>query len=227
MVFSFAKPTCVMTFTLGILIGLGGRANAASIVQSVDYDLLAHGSQYGFYNQFDPRLGTLSDVIIQCQGTTSLPDYFVFTNNSNVAQTYTGTVSYTENTDGGSTVISNTFKDTLGPGQYEYEGASGGYDLSTSYGNNSFWVGTGLLDTFGHVSGLPYPAAVSSNPNVTASMSSFFVYSDRGTETVTYLYVPAGVPEPPAYMLLGTACLGLLAVRYTVGTRTWGQAGRS
>ncbi len=125
MMFSCKRTSCCVTLTLGILIGLGGRANAASIVQSVDY----HGAEYGTmlpaYNQFDPSLGTLMDVIIQCQGSSSYSQYFEFTNNSNVAQTFTGTVSYTEITDGGSTVFSNTFKDTLGPGQFEYAGAQG------------------------------------------------------------------------------------------------------
>ena len=64
-------------------------------------------------------------------------------------------------------------------------------------------------------------AGQSDNPNI--SISTLYSYSVvTGVETVTYVYQPVGaVPEPPAYMMLGTACLVLLAVRFSLGTRIW------
>jgi hypothetical protein len=61
----------------------------------------------------------------------------------------------------------------------------------------------------------------STNPNVywdTQDPEGMVFPNDRGTETVTYVYQPAGyVPEPQAYVMLGTACLALLAVRHYLG----------
>jgi hypothetical protein len=222
MVRSFEKASCCVTLTLGILIGLGGRANAASIVQTVDYDFAPHGTTFGYYNQFNPSMGTLLDVMIQCQGNAYLYDV-MFTNFTPVDQTFTGSVSFRLNTDGGSTIGSNSFTLTLGPGQFVFEGASTAYDLSTSYENSSFWVGTGRLGPlqFAAQYGLLVPEGQSDNPNI--SVSESYSYSViTGVETVTYVYQPVGaVPEPPAYMMLGTACLVLLAVRYFLGTRIW------
>ena len=225
MAFSFEKASCCVTLTLGILIGLGGRANAASIVQTVDYNFMPHDTTFGYYNQFNPSMGTLLDVMIQCQGNASVYDV-MFSNLTTVDQTFTGSVIFTLNTDGGSTIGSNSFTLTLPPGPFVFEGASTAYDLSTSYGNTSFWVGTGRLGPFQFAT--QYGAAIidaagqSNNPNISISTfpSSYSVVT--GVETVTYVYQPvAAVPEPPAYMMLGTACLGLLAVRYFLGTRIW------
>jgi hypothetical protein len=227
MVFSFEKASCCVTLTLGILIGLGGRANAASIVQTVDYGFAPHGTNFGYYNQFNPSMGTLLDVTIQTQGNASVYDV-MFNNLTTVDQTFTGSVSFKLGTDGGPTSGSNSFTTlTLASGQFVFEGASTAYDLSTSYGNTSFWVGTGQLGPFQFVADYPVPhpffsvEGQSDNPNISISTSqSYFVFT--GVETVTYVYQPvAAVPEPPAYMMLGTACLGLLAVRYFLGTRIW------
>ena len=142
MVFSFAKPTCVVALTLGILIGLGSRATAATIVQSATYNFAILDTNWQFYNQFDPSLGTLSDVLIQCQGGT-FQGYFEFYNPTMVNQTFNGSVSYSSPTDAGTVNVSNTFTLTLGPGQSVAEGAGTTYDLSASYGSSmtSFWVG--------------------------------------------------------------------------------------
>jgi len=209
MVFSFEKASCCVTLTLGILIGLGGRANAASIVQTVDYNFVPHGTTFGYYNQFNPSMGTLLDVMIQCQRNAYLYDV-MFTNVTTVDQTFTGSVSFGLNTDGGSTSGSNSFTFTLPPPPFVFEGASTAYDLSTSYGNTSFWVGTGQLGPFQFAAqylgaaGVISLAGQSDNPNI--SISTLYSYSVvTGVETVTYVYQPVGaVPEPPAYMMLGT-----------------------
>jgi hypothetical protein len=225
MVFSFEKASCCVTLMLGILIGLGGRANAASIVQTADYNFVPHGTTLGFYNQFNPSMGTLLDVMIQCQGNASVEDV-MFNNFTAVDQTFTGSVYFGLNTDGGSTSGSNSFTLTLGPGQFVFEGASTAYNLSTSYGNSSFWVGTGQLYPFQfaeqyYVGGVLFQTWQSDNPNISISTLVYY-FMTTGVETVTYVYQPVGaVPEPPAYMMLGTACLVLLAVRYSLGTRIW------
>jgi hypothetical protein len=242
MKFSFAQASCCVTLTLGILMGLDNRANAASIVQGVTYHLAEHGTNYGYYDQFNPNLGTLLDVMIQCQGEICVSDAFefinlisIFSNHTPVDQTFTGSVNFRENTDGGSTNGSNSFTLTLAPGQYVNEGVSGAYDLSTTYGNNPFWVGTRVLrpDSYYNsqinFSGDFSLSASSNNPNIFIDSAPYgdpYAFaSDTGTETVTYLYQPAGyvpeppagyVPEPPTYMMLGTACLLLLAVRYSL-----------
>ena len=77
----------------------------------------------------------------------------------------------------------------------------------------------------GELPGTPY--ATSDNPNILIFPPDFNVglngYNFSGVETVTYVYQPAGyVPEPPAYMMLGTACLVLLAARYTLSTGVGG-----
>jgi len=227
MVFSFEKASYCVTLALGILIGLGGRANAGSIVQTVvqtvDYNFALHGTTFGYYNKFNPSMGTLLDVVIQCQGNAGVVDPFLFLNSTTVDQTFTGSVSFRLNTDGGSTNVSNSFTLTLKPGQSVGEGASTPYNLSTSYGNNSFWVGTGQLfalqfTVFNGGGLIIVPESQSDNPNITIlpyEQGNQFI---TGVETVTYVY---GVPEPSAYMMLGTACLVLLAVRYFLGTRIW------
>jgi hypothetical protein len=233
-VFSIARRTCCMTLTLGILIGLADRATAASIVQVVHYQLQDHDTQYGYYDQFDTKLGTLLDVMIRCQGSIPAEDAYTFNNSSLlVDQTFTGTVTLGENSDGGTTTFSHSFTSTLAPGGYVQEGYSDtSYDLSHSYGPDPFWVGTGMLFTseyaFLHGGVIPFSLSASSNnPNIfidgTWNGNPYAFYSDAGTETVTYVYQPAGfVPEPPAYVMLLTAWLVLLAVRYCVGVRTWG-----
>ena len=132
MKFSFAQASCCVTLTLGILMGLENRANAASIVQGVTYHLAEHGTNYGYYDQFNPNLGTLLDVMIQCQGEIRVSDAFefinlisIFSNRTPVDQTFTGSVNFQENNDGGSTNGSNSFTLTLAPGQYVNEGVSG------------------------------------------------------------------------------------------------------
>ena len=164
--------------------------------------------------------------MIQCQGNISDSDAFEFSNLTSVDQTFTGSVNFRENSDGGSTNGSNSFSLTLAPGQYVNEGVSGAYDLLTTYGNNPFWVGTGLLAPDYYAVTLTHAltfsvSALSNNPNIFIDSplygDPYAFASDQGTETVTYLYQPAGqVPEPPAYVMLGTACLLLLAVRYSL-----------
>jgi len=227
MVFSFEKASYCVTLALGILIGLGGRANAGSIVQTVvqtvDYNFALHGTTFGYYNKFNPSMGTLLDVVIQCQGNAGVVDPFLFLNSTTVDQTFTGSVSFRLNTDGGSTNVLNSFTLTLPAFQSVTEGASTPYNLSTSYGNNSFWVGTGQLfalqfTVFNGGGLIIVPESQSDNPNITIlpyEQGNQFI---TGVETVTYVY---GVPEPSAYMMLGTACLVLLAVRYFLGTRIW------
>ncbi len=173
MVFSGAKNFCWTTLTLGILIGLGGRANAASIVQTVNYVFTAHGTNVGYYSQFDTSLGTLSDVIIQCQGDAMLINA-VFANYTTMDQTFTGSTSFGLNTDGGSTDISSSLTLTLQPGQATNgQGVSTAYDLSTSYARNSFWEGTGQLGALQYAAfyggGITpiSPVVQSDNPNIT------------------------------------------------------------
>ena len=201
MKFSFAQASCCVTLTFGILMGLEDRANAASIVQGVTYRFQEHDTSFGIYDQFNPNLGTLLDVMIQCQGNISDSDAFEFSNLTSVDQTFTGSVNFRENSDGGSTNGSNSFSLTLAPGQYVNEGVSGAYDLSTTYGNNPFWVGTGLLApdyyavTLTHASTFSV-SALSNNPNIFIDSppygDPYAFASDQGTETVTYLYQPAG-----------------------------------
>jgi hypothetical protein len=228
MKFSFAQAFCCVTLTFGILMGLEDRANAASIVQVVTYRFAEHGTSVGLYDQFNPKLGTLLDVMIQCQGEIGAFDAFNFSNLTSVDQTFTGSVNFRENNDGGSTSGSNSFTLTLAPvgssGQSVNEGVSGAYNLSTTYGNNPFWVGTGLLspDEYAFTHGPIFSLSWSSNnPNIFIDSypynDPYAFAGDGGTETVTYLYQPAGfVPEPLAYVMLGTACLLLLAVRYSL-----------
>jgi len=222
---ALAQVSCCVTLTLGILLGIEDRAHAASIVQVVNYQFQEHDTTYSYYEQFNPSLGTLLNVIVECQGMLTVTDAYAFSNLTTVDQTFTGSVSFRENSDGGTAGGSNTFTLTLAPRQSVNEGVSGAYDLSTTYGNNPFWVGTGLLGPheyavkFGPIYSV---SAQSDNPNIfidpVYSNDPYVFASDRGTETITYLYQPAGsvVPEPPAYMMLGTACLLLLAVRYSL-----------
>ncbi len=224
MKFSFSQAVFCVMLTLGILMGLEGRGNAASIVQVVDYRFQEHDTSFGYYQQFNPSLGTLLEVMIQCQGSFYSSGAFTFSNLTSVDQTFTGTLNYGENSDAGSSHSSNSFTLTLAPRQYVNEDISGSYALSTSYGTNPFWVGTELLgpDQFASQHGpISTVSAQSNNPNIFIDSEFNDPYafaSDRGTETITFLYQPAGsaVPEPPAYMLLGTACLLLLAFRYSL-----------
>ena len=65
------RKCCRLTLALVILVGLGGRANADTIVQIVNYDFEISNTTFGYYSQFDPSLGTLDDVMIQCSGNSN------------------------------------------------------------------------------------------------------------------------------------------------------------
>ena len=218
MAFSLAKGTLCMTLMLAILLALGSRTTAGTIVQTAAYHFADNDTSFQYYNQFNPSLGKLLDVTIQSQGDVG-SGLLTFINSTAVDQTFNGSVSFLLSTDGGSTYVSNAFTLTLAPGESVKEGVSLAYDLSQSYANTSLWVGTGQLgaNEFG-LSPFLGLSGTSDNPNIT--ISSFVdtgMASMTGVETVTYLY---GVPEPPSFTLMVTSCLGLLAVLYSHGTRT-------
>jgi hypothetical protein len=67
---------------MGIFIGLASRADAGTIVQTVGFSFATHGTTYGIYQQFDPSLGSLTEVDVTVSGGASVGNISTFINTS-------------------------------------------------------------------------------------------------------------------------------------------------
>ena len=201
-----ASFTAVMTIV--VLVVLTGGAHAGSIVQTVSFQFQQADSNFSYFQQFDPALGTLTAVEISVSAIGTGPHYLL-SDETDQPISFTATFTGAWRTDAGSLPFNVVEPLYLPPGIIdEINPVSTGIDLSATYASNlGFWIGTSELGPFeysGSISGGP-PLVIQAsvdNPNIEidprASWETLI-----GTETVTYLF--STVPEPPSSRMLGTA----------------------
>src|SRR4051794_5560374 len=77
---------------IGFLVVSSPPAHPASIVQSLSFLLQEHASSFGFYNGFDPSLGTLTEVDLHGSGGARSDNFTFTTIGTSQPVTYTGTI---------------------------------------------------------------------------------------------------------------------------------------
>ncbi|MBV8486874.1 MAG: choice-of-anchor E domain-containing protein [Planctomycetaceae bacterium] len=206
------------TTTLAVLIAIAGPAKADTIVQTVYYLFAPHGTSLQEYQQFNPEFGTLTAVDISVSGnfTSQTVGFMNTTFNTPSPETvsFNGSVDSTLVTDAGSQYFINSFSAQLPPYGVTSQSAGGPYDLSASYpsypggGFPIQWIGTGTLAP--SLYGSP-AVGYADDPRISIETVAFpgamgSVIS--GSETITYVYTPAGaIPEPSSLVLSGMAAL--------------------
>jgi hypothetical protein len=68
---------------------------------------------------------------------------------------FNGFVDAAITTDGDTTEFKNSLAAQLAPGGETDQSVTGSYNLSTTYSNVGFWIGTGLLNPYEAVTGFP------------------------------------------------------------------------
>jgi hypothetical protein len=212
MAHSRATVVSLVLMAVGTFIESHNQADASTIVQTASYGFAPHGSSFEAYQQFNPALGPLKKVVIRDVGSAANGDLF-FYNTSDEYQTFTLSWSFSVQTDGGGKVASGTLTDTLAPGDFGDISPSTSYALSTTYTNTDFWVGTGDIGAQEYAG--THGSSLIGPLFWTIDNSHIFVdqtddYLLVGEETITYVYGTV-VPEPSTPIMLGTACLILLA----------------
>src|SRR5262245_5383566 len=108
---------------------LANGADSASIVQTANFLVLPKNPpQLDPYFQFDPALGTLTEVDFRVTGTAG-EGSAIFTNTSDQTVSFEGHVSFTLGTDAGGALFLNAFTATLNPGEQTELGAAGPFDV--------------------------------------------------------------------------------------------------
>jgi hypothetical protein len=211
MAHSRAAVVSLALLAVGTFIEAHSQADAGIIEYTASYEFVSHGTNFDFYRQFDPALGTLTEVAISDAGSAANGALLIL-NTSNEDQTFTLSWSFSLQTDGGGQLVSGTLTETLKPGDSADLFPSTDYSFSTTYTNTSFWIGTCDLgaEQYAAIQG----AGLIGPLEWTVDNTNIFVdnigeSSLVGEETITYIYVSA-IPEPSTSIMLGTACLLLL-----------------
>ena len=86
--------------SLVVFVAIPGAAHAGSIVQAVGFTFQPIDTTFGSYQQFDPSLGTLSEVVIEVSGSAQAGNLTLLTSHPK-RLLFRGTVSYNLGTDAG------------------------------------------------------------------------------------------------------------------------------
>jgi hypothetical protein len=192
---SMLYRTVVFTLVL-LIVSLmwPGELLSETLIQSISFDLAPHGTSFQNYQQFNPSWGILQGVGLTLSGMAN-SDFFVFTNTLDTPVSFTG---FTE------IHFKSNFDLTLLAGAIsENQSASGVFDNSLSFSKSSsnlnLFIGTGLLPPDLQFDNGHSSTAGSDDSRVFVSNAAH-VGSVRGTEKITYIYLPA-VPEPASWVL--------------------------
>lgn len=190
-----------------------GQAEAATIVQNVSYNSYSGGH---YAAQFDPNLGTLTEVDLSATLTLALQ--FSVSDISPGA----GPVLVTEYASGGLSVGtlfvgSNSFSGSTScrPNGLCFTMVSMSDADSQTGGDLSLFIGHGTVGTYASGRLESYtvdPTTASAGPAYAAQGNSF-----GGAGTLTYVFEPRDVPEPAtwAMMIAGFGLVGAAARRRT------------
>jgi hypothetical protein len=209
----------VVTIALVGLIVKVSPAEAGTIVQTASFSVALHNTTFGTYQQFDPKLGTLTSVEISVSGSYSSPQVAFLNTSLTDTVSYNGFVNTQLLTDAGPVEFNNAFSERLSPGGESFHDNAGFLSPFNSYSDVGFWIGTGTLETFqfaatfGSVFTFNFGA---DDPRInTSEFDPNFLIS--GGETITYFFQPFGVPEPPSLVMFATAALVMIGLRGSLG----------
>lgn len=201
-----------------LLFGVG--LEAGTITQTVSFVYMSHNSRPFPYNQLDPSLAPLNEVVFEVNANGAQGPFHV-TNPTGSTLSFNLFVSATLSTDGGGTSTATTVPTTLGPG------ASIDISPTLSYSGSAFKT-TNLSSYVGTSDIMPsaffFGSVFSSNPLITIMDDSAFggpgLFAS-GTEKVTYAFGDTlGVPEPHSMIMLSLGLAAIAGMRHR-SVRAW------
>jgi hypothetical protein len=111
---------------LAVVLGIASATKADTIVQTADFHFATHGTMIGQYQQFDPRLGTLTEVGISVTGNFASEQIAFFNTSLTETVSFNGFVDDQLSTDAGpSQAFHFSFMDQLPPGGETFQGVGG------------------------------------------------------------------------------------------------------
>jgi hypothetical protein len=201
--FIYAKQHgMVVVVALVGLLGAIGRPQAASISFSAS---LSTKTQPGFVSQFNPSLGTLTEVDFTAAGRGGS---LVTASASSVP--FSGTFLFSESFFGVFPGGGFDFGSYIASG-LPFTSLGGGVDLEANF-NFSTALTTGLTGFIG-TGVINLQTSEFAEITSPAVQQSLYLSAASGIATVTYQYTPAAVPEPPGLVTAGIAMLAGMGFR--------------
>jgi hypothetical protein len=195
-----------------VFICLTSRTYSDSITQTADFYFANNGTNFQYYQPFDPALGTLSEVIISYSGTANI-GYEVSMSNSGSGgpNSYSAYISATLTSDAGAQEFTGSYTNLPSAALIT---AAGSVSLSEAFtGDLTRWIATSQ-PIFANLPPLLHFSSVqvgSYDPNITIYASAEIGMIITGSENITYNYMPfLSIPEPSSWVEL---VVGALVVR--------------
>lgn len=225
---------------LAVFAALGGAARADTLSYTLVYGVTNNAStsvsQTQSFTQFDPALGTLTNVTVSMGGTTPFvvngfvrvfqagggsvyqPGVVITSAGTGVAVTGAGLNLSPANLTSFNTGKINGINTNIGSTSIFGTGTSGTASAAVDSGSFASYVGTGTVDVtlaVGNWTVSP-PADAGFGFSIENTNPAYF-YNTGGAVTVTYTY--NAVPEPATVAMLGLGLGGVFMVARTVRRR--------
>lgn len=194
-----------------------GVLHAGTIVQTVTFHYATHGTTFTGYNQLNPSLAPLNDVIFNTHFDFAGGLVFSLLNTNSTTQTFNVTERTNVTTDGGGFLTNSAVESiTLAPQETRFITPPSivGNISTTQITSLSSFIGTSGLDPMLSLTGSVTPNI--GGIRVTDVTNMFGTTLANGSETITYLFgTTVAVPEPASIltMLTGLVSVVLILVR--------------